>query len=354
MLLRLLGEATDPSSAAPCGSGTRTRTRASTSTSVVSVGYGAEGEVARQARRPRPDPDGLPRHDGRGPRGRPLRRPDRWREIGDRAATDYYAVLGVARDAIAGGDQEGLPPARARAAPGREPGPGDAGALQGGHRGLRGALRPARSARCTTSAATRSRTGGGFGAGLRLHRHHGRVLRRGGGAARAAAAAAPRPGRADPASTSTWPRRRSAPPASSRSTPRSSARPAPARAPRPARRRATCDICRGRGEVQQVTRSFLGQVMTTRPCAACQGFGTVIPRPVPGVRRRRPGPHPPHADGQDPAGRRHRHPHPARRRGRGRPRRRPGRRPVRRDRRAPAPALPAPGRRPALHGRRCR
>lgn len=41
----------------------------------------------------------------------------------------------------------------------------------------------------------------------------------------------------------------------------------------------TCEICRGRGEVQQVTRSFLGQVMTARPCAACQGFGTVIPHP---------------------------------------------------------------------------
>ncbi|MGH8970855.1 MAG: molecular chaperone DnaJ [Actinomycetes bacterium] len=40
-----------------------------------------------------------------------------------------------------------------------------------------------------------------------------------------------------------------------------------------------CEICRGRGEVQQVTRSFLGQVMTARPCAACQGFGTVIPDP---------------------------------------------------------------------------
>lgn len=43
----------------------------------------------------------------------------------------------------------------------------------------------------------------------------------------------------------------------------------------------TCDVCQGRGEVQQVTRSFLGQVMTARPCAACQGFGTVIPHPCP-------------------------------------------------------------------------
>ena len=41
----------------------------------------------------------------------------------------------------------------------------------------------------------------------------------------------------------------------------------------------TCEVCRGRGEVQQVTRSFLGQVMTSRPCSACQGFGTVIPSP---------------------------------------------------------------------------
>jgi molecular chaperone DnaJ len=42
---------------------------------------------------------------------------------------------------------------------------------------------------------------------------------------------------------------------------------------------AVCDICRGQGQVQQVTRSFLGQVMTARPCANCQGFGTVLPHP---------------------------------------------------------------------------
>jgi molecular chaperone DnaJ len=41
----------------------------------------------------------------------------------------------------------------------------------------------------------------------------------------------------------------------------------------------TCDVCGGRGEVQQVQRSFLGQVMTSRPCTACQGYGTVIPNP---------------------------------------------------------------------------
>jgi len=43
----------------------------------------------------------------------------------------------------------------------------------------------------------------------------------------------------------------------------------------------TCDVCGGRGEVSQVTRSFLGQVMTSRPCPRCGGFGTVLPRPCP-------------------------------------------------------------------------
>jgi molecular chaperone DnaJ len=43
----------------------------------------------------------------------------------------------------------------------------------------------------------------------------------------------------------------------------------------------TCDVCGGRGEVSQVTRSFLGQVMTSRPCPACGGYGTIIRRPCP-------------------------------------------------------------------------
>ena len=43
----------------------------------------------------------------------------------------------------------------------------------------------------------------------------------------------------------------------------------------------TCEVCGGRGEVSQVTRSFLGQVMTSRPCPHCGGFGSVIRRPCP-------------------------------------------------------------------------
>ena len=40
-----------------------------------------------------------------------------------------------------------------------------------------------------------------------------------------------------------------------------------------------CEVCGGQGMVQRVARSFLGQVMTSVPCSACQGFGTVIPEP---------------------------------------------------------------------------
>jgi len=43
----------------------------------------------------------------------------------------------------------------------------------------------------------------------------------------------------------------------------------------------TCGTCRGRGEVQSVQRSFLGQVMTSRPCPACGGTGSTIPHPCP-------------------------------------------------------------------------
>jgi molecular chaperone DnaJ len=41
----------------------------------------------------------------------------------------------------------------------------------------------------------------------------------------------------------------------------------------------SCDICGGRGEVQSVQRSLLGQIMTSRPCPTCAGVGEVIPNP---------------------------------------------------------------------------
>jgi len=47
----------------------------------------------------------------------------------------------------------------------------------------------------------------------------------------------------------------------------------------PGTKPAICDICGGRGEVQTVQRSFLGQVVTSRPCPTCRGLGEVIPDP---------------------------------------------------------------------------
>ncbi len=41
----------------------------------------------------------------------------------------------------------------------------------------------------------------------------------------------------------------------------------------------TCSVCKGRGQIQRVARSFLGQVMTQQVCSACHGFGSVIPSP---------------------------------------------------------------------------
>ncbi|WJY68555.1 molecular chaperone DnaJ [Corynebacterium auris] len=41
----------------------------------------------------------------------------------------------------------------------------------------------------------------------------------------------------------------------------------------------TCDHCQGTGTVQEVQQSFLGNVMTTRDCPKCRGFGEIIPDP---------------------------------------------------------------------------
>lgn len=41
----------------------------------------------------------------------------------------------------------------------------------------------------------------------------------------------------------------------------------------------TCSTCHGHGNVQHVQRSLLGDIRTTRPCPTCHGYGTVIPDP---------------------------------------------------------------------------
>lgn len=41
----------------------------------------------------------------------------------------------------------------------------------------------------------------------------------------------------------------------------------------------TCEVCGGAGEVRQVQRSFLGQVVKVQPCYNCNGLGKVIRTP---------------------------------------------------------------------------
>ena len=42
---------------------------------------------------------------------------------------------------------------------------------------------------------------------------------------------------------------------------------------------SVCAVCKGRGETRQVVRSVIGQVMTSRPCGPCSGYGSVIANP---------------------------------------------------------------------------
>lgn len=41
----------------------------------------------------------------------------------------------------------------------------------------------------------------------------------------------------------------------------------------------TCTTCQGSGEVTQIQRSFIGDIRTSQPCPTCRGYGTVIPNP---------------------------------------------------------------------------
>ncbi|MDY3126600.1 MAG: molecular chaperone DnaJ [Corynebacterium sp.] len=41
----------------------------------------------------------------------------------------------------------------------------------------------------------------------------------------------------------------------------------------------TCPTCHGAGEIQEMQRSFLGNVMTSRPCPTCHGYGEIIEDP---------------------------------------------------------------------------
>ena len=325
----------------------------------------AASEALGHPRRPRPDPHGLPRLDGRGPRGRPLRLPDPRRGLTTHTPDQTRGRMSqdLLRDprrrpaTRRRRDQEGLPQAGPPAAPRRQPGPGDPGAVQGGHPRLRGADRPAEAGGVRPRRRpVRPAAVGGFGqgAGLLVHRHHGRVLRR-----RAAPAAGrgprPRTRRGQDALIRLDARARRG---GVRRHPRAQGRhrgalhdlrtaqgTAPGTPPAPARPAAA------RGEVAARPALVPRRGPHAAPVRDLPRLRHRHPRPLPRVLGRRPGPLAPHPHRQDPGRRRHRHPRPAHRRGRGRPRRRPGRRPLRRDpRRRRTPRLHPARRRPALHG----
>ena len=194
------------------------------------------------------------------------------------------------------------------------------------------------------------------GRGLLVHRHHGRVLRRrragsAGAAGRVRAYAAGRT--RSSVSTSTWPRPRSASPATSRSTPPSSVTPVVARGPRkaPTRSRARPATARVRSRSCSAP-SWARSARCARARPATASAPSSPTRAASAAARA--GCAPPHPDRQDPAGRRQRHPGAARRAGRDRPRRRPRRRPLRRDPRRQARHLHPAGATTCTAPRRCR
>ena len=74
-----------------------------------------------------------------------------------RTTKNLYEVLGAREGRLAGGDQEGLPQARAAVPPGQEPGrQGGRGDVQGGAGRLRRPLRPGEAASSTTPGARRA------------------------------------------------------------------------------------------------------------------------------------------------------------------------------------------------------
>ena len=176
-------------------------------------------------------------------------------------------------------DQARVPRARARAAPRRERrGRGGGGALQGGVGRVRGAARPGASAPVRHVRRRRSRRGAARRRRVRLRRPLRRVLLRWASAAAVAAVRrAVRTPRPRCSSTSSTPRSASPPPSSSTCPVRATA--ATAAAASPARMPSACPECGGSGEVRQVRKSILGQLVTAAPCFRCEGSGQVVPNP---------------------------------------------------------------------------
>ena len=204
-----------------------------------------------------------------------------------RVARDYYGILGVGTRRRARRDQAGVPQARPRAAPRRQPGRGGAGALRRGQRRVRGAVRPGEAPdrrprrRPAGQRRRRGRRRGdpfsAFGLGDIMDAFFG-------GGAAGGRGRGPR-SRVQPGADALIRMQLTLEECATGVT-RDLAVDTAVVCPEctgsgaaPGSGTAMCDICAGRGEVQSVQRSFLGQVVTSRPCPNCRGFGEVIPDP---------------------------------------------------------------------------
>ena len=178
-------------------------------------------------------------------------------------------------------DQAVLSPPRPRAPSRRQlPRPRRRGAVQGGRRGLRGALRPRAPAhlRHLRPPGPAERRLGAADRGLRQLPGH---LRGVPGRRPSASGGAGRP----PAATS-GPWSSSLSPRCSRACEREVSFEAVSvcehcrgNGAEPGTPIRTCETCDGAGQVQRVTRSILGQVMTAATCEACGGDGRIPERP---------------------------------------------------------------------------
>ena len=223
MLLKLLGTVAEQGGSVAVRIGHENPYAGLQTTSMVTTGYGAGTDLvagprrrrARPAwttpRRWRPCAPSRPTSRGSSP-SRPLRRPAPTttptvpKDLPP--VNDYYADLGVARDASRGGHQARLPQGRPALHPDVNPGAGGRGAVQEGLAGLRRALRPREAAVLRHGLRPLRRRRRGLRPGLLVQRHHGRLLRRPGrhGRARPALAHHARPGR--PRAARHRPRRR--------------------------------------------------------------------------------------------------------------------------------------------------
>ena len=254
----------------------------------------------------------------------------------DYVEKDYYAALGVPKDASAARHQEGLPQARPRPAPGQEPRrQGRGGPVQGGLRGLRRAVRRHEAPgvrrgaqRCSAPVASGAASPAVAGAGpggfaFDLGDLFGGPAAGGGlgdvfgglfGGRRRRTRPAPRVGNdveadvtlafADAVRGATVPLRLHDDPARASTCSGSGA--APGTAP------TSCGVCDGAG----VTSRNQGGFAFAEPCRACRGTGRVVETPCPTCRGSGSSTKRAHADRAHPAGRERRTEDPARRTGR--------------------------------------